>query len=88
MCLGVRVSGFSKSVLGRGEGVNPHAISRRRRRSKLQASRTGRPSLWKPVPFLKCQSEQMVCLSFINHGLMELEGLGDHLVRASYRGGD
>lgn len=30
----------------------------------------------------------MVCLSFINHGLAELEGLGDHLVQVSYQGGD
>lgn len=48
----------------------------------------GQLSLWKPVLFLKCQSEQMACLSFINHGLAELEGLGDHLVQVSYRGGD
>ena len=50
------------------------------RRQRGKESCTGQLSLWKPVLFLKCQSEQMVCLSFINHGLVELEGLGDQLV--------
>lgn len=76
-CVCLCVSRFFKSGLGCGEGVNPRSISRTQ---EEKAGCTGQLSLWKPVLFLKCQSEQMVCLSFINHGLTELEGLGDHLV--------